>query len=403
VDDKIIAQSIAESIPASEVARKYTEAYFVDADSLGLMRANFYPRATEHIEDIIRLVTKLIEQDKAYVLGGDVYFSVPAFPEYGKLSKQKMDEVQAGSRIEVNEGKKSPLDFALWKQAKEGEPYWESPWGKGRPGWHIECSAMAMSYLGETLDFHGGGSDLIFPHHENEIAQSEAATGKPFVRFWLHNGLLQVKGERMGKSMGNFLMVRELLKTERPATLRYFLLSAAYAHPLDYNEESLNQARAGMEEFNNTLGRIREHLTVKPGGKGDPGTFNALREKIRGSKKDFQEAMDDDLNTPRAFAALFELTAEVKNTLGQKGLQRTESSQKILREAEKLLQELGNILGIVNAPEGVDRAVKELAKKREEARSRKDWAQADQVRKEIEEKGYVLEDSATGPVIIKKY
>ncbi len=403
VDDKIIEQAKAENIPASEVAKKYAEAYFLDADALGLMRANFYPRATDHIGQIIQLVERLIKNGKAYVAGGDVYFEVGQFKEYGKLSKQQVAELQSGARIEVNEQKKNPLDFTLWKQAKEGEPSWDSPWGKGRPGWHIECSAMSTCYLGETFDIHAGGNDLIFPHHENEIAQSEGATGKPFARYWLHNGLLQVKGERMGKSMGNFLTVRELLKTHRPATLRYFLLSGHYRGPLEYTEESLAQARAGIEEFSNTLARMRDHLRSKPSSRGNITELNNLREKNFKSKKDFQTAMDDDLNTPRAFAVVFELLSEIKSTLARKGFQRTEASQKVMRDAEKVLVDLGTILGVVQAQGSLEDEVKDMARRRDEARANRDWPQADRLRNQIQSKGYKVEDSPNGTIVIKNF
>jgi cysteinyl-tRNA synthetase len=403
IEDKIIDQALREGIPAIEVSRKYSQAYFRDSDALGIMRANIYPRATDHIEQIIELIQRLIETGKAYALDGDVYYEVAKFPEYGKLSRQQLEELSLGARIEVNGRKKNPVDFALWKSAKPGEPSWESPWGPGRPGWHIECSAMAMNYLGETIDIHGGGCDLVFPHHENEIAQSEGATGKPFALFWIHNGLLQVRGERMGKSMGNFLLVRELLKQHRSATLRHFLLSAHYRNPLDYTEDSLNQSKAAMEEFNNTLTRIKEHVNHKVYTKGDPSTFNTLRETVRKTRKDFIENMDDDLNTPKAFATVFQLVNEVKNFLGQKEAPRNESSQKLLREAEKVLLEMGGVLGILSTHEEVDPAVKALVKKREEARTKRDWAAADKIRQELHVRGYRVEDSPIGSVLIKNY
>lgn len=292
IDDKMINRANEMGITVAELAEKYIAEYYADADALGIRRATVNPRATHEIPAIIDIIEKLIEKGHAYEADGDVYFSVPSFPEYGKLSKQSLEELNAGARIEVDERKKSPLDFALWKAAKPGEPFWESPWGKGRPGWHIECSAMSTKYLGKTIDIHGGGSDLIFPHHENEIAQSECANDAQFVKYWLHNAYLLIDKEKMSKSLGNFLTVRDAREKISPLVLRFFLMSVHYRSPLNFSQEGLDHAKAALERLNNCRTDMLFALDNRPAGEADA----ALREAVKTAQEGFTESMDDDLH-----------------------------------------------------------------------------------------------------------
>ncbi|RQD72818.1 MAG: cysteine--tRNA ligase [Candidatus Syntrophonatronum acetioxidans] len=392
IEDKMIKRAQEMGITMEELAEKYIEAYLEDADALGIRRADVHPRATEHIPEIIEIIQKLMEKDLAYEVEGDVYFDTGNFPEYGRLSYQDMEELESGSRVEVDERKKSPMDFALWKKAKEGEPSWDSPWGPGRPGWHIECSAMSMKYLGETLDIHAGGPDLTFPHHENEIAQSEGATGKQFVRYWMHVGYLNIDKQKMSKSLGNILTVREIRKNVDPQVVRFFMLSAHYRSPINFSFELLDQAKGGLERLNTliyTLLDLKEKAQEKPEEDRD----KEMREAVTKYRQKFEESMDDDFNTADALAALFELARET-NIYVKEG----KNNLKVIEEILDTYREVGDILGLFAnlEKEELDVEIEELIQKRQEARKVKDFATADSIRDQLLERGIILEDTPQG-------
>jgi cysteinyl-tRNA synthetase len=413
VDDKIINRAQQEGVGTEEIAARYIKEFYVDMGALGMLSPTVEPKATEHIPEMIALVQRLIEKGHAYQVEGDVYYAVASFPGYGKLSKRSLDEMQAGARVEVDERKRNPLDFALWKAAKPGEPSWDSPWGKGRPGWHIECSAMSQKYLGDTLDIHGGGKDLIFPHHENEIAQAEgAATGRPFVRFWLHNGFVNIAKEKMSKSLGNFLTIKEILKTYHPEVVRLFLLSRHYRSPIDYSTESMREARQNLERFYQTLAGIDEVLTK--GGEKVAGKKRSSPKETTAHKRakafiqSFEEAMDDDFNTAAALAPLFELSHDLNRILQDPSVQRTE----VLRKGQEAFALAGKVLGIFQQDPSVflekerqrkalglaitPEEIEALITERNEARSKKNWARADEIRDLLASQGIVLEDGPQG-------
>lgn len=380
VDDKIIARANELGVPPKELAEKFIAEYFSDMDALNIKRADLYPKATEEIPDIIEVVKELIARGHAYESGGNVYFRVRSFPEYGKLSHRSIEEMLAGARVEVGEGKQDPLDFALWKKSKPGEPWWESPWGRGRPGWHIECSVMSLKYLGETLDIHGGGQDLIFPHHENEIAQSECFTGKsPFVRYWLHNGLMQLGEEKMSKSTGRLVTIKEVLRKYSPDALRIFVLGSHYRSPLSYSEENLKSAERAAE-------RLRHAL--KPGWGELPAEI-AMEEY----RRRFFEAMDDDFNSARALAALFDLAREI-NRERERGAD--------ISEAQHQLRELARVLGLTlerRPMEDLSPAIpfiELLISVRNDLRAAKNFPLADKIRSRLRELGIRLEDTPKG-------
>jgi cysteinyl-tRNA synthetase len=405
IDDKIINRALQEGIPWDAVAKKYTDEYYTDMDRLGVGRADIEPKATEYIKEIIAIVQKLIRNGFAYEVGGSVYYSVDAFPEYGKLSKRDKDEMIAGARIEVDERKKNPLDFALWKKSKQGEPSWESPWGQGRPGWHIECTAMSIQHLGESFDIHGGGADLLFPHHENEIAQSEAATGKPFVKYWVHNGFITIDKEKMSKSLGNFFTIREVLDKFDPEVVRFFLLSTHYRSPIEFSDALLNEAEASLDKYYTTIMRIQDFIE-KPAIDSEALTKagELFSELLSSYLRKFEQAMDDDFNTALAIGHIFELIRELNRFLdtGPSGLKANE----IILAAQKRLQETGAILHLFGRTpaawyaslmkvKGIGLSVDEIHQRiteRREARLRKDWQSADAIRQEIELKGIILED-----------
>jgi len=410
IDDKIINRAQKEGIPWDAVAKKYTDEYYTDMDRLGVGRADVEPKATEHIGEIIAIVQKLIEKGFAYEADGSVYYSVDAFPAYGKLSKRDKDEMIAGARIEVDERKKNPLDFALWKKSKEGEPFWESPWGEGRPGWHIECTAMSMKHLGESFDIHGGGADLLFPHHENEIAQSEAASGKPFVKYWVHNGFITIDKEKMSKSLGNFFTIREVLDRFDPEVVRFFLLSTHYRSPIEFSDLLLQEAEASIDKYYTTIMRIQDFVEKKTDGKEALSKAGELFSALLASffTGNFQEAMDDDFNTALAIGHIFELVRELNRFLDSKpsSLQDRQlvlSAQERLAEAGEILHLFGRTplewyasLMKVKSIALSETEIHQKIKERQDARLRKDWQLADTIRRELEEKGIILEDKKDG-------
>jgi cysteinyl-tRNA synthetase len=399
VDDKIIRRAREEGVPPRELAERYIEEYRKDMAALGVSEADVEPKATDHIPQMVGLIERLVAKEIAYQVGGDVYFEVKRFPRYGRLSGANAEELQAGARVEVDERKRDPLDFALWKASKEGEPAWPSPWGAGRPGWHIECSAMAMHYLGESFDVHGGGEDLVFPHHENEIAQSEAATGRPFVRYWIHNGFVNLGAEKMSKSLGNILTVKDLVRRHDPEALRLYLLGAHYRNPLDFASERVGEAARALERFRNLLEEA-DRLAVK--GAPVPGADQGLLEEVGAARRRFEEVMDDDFNTAQAVAVLFDL-AHLLQISRQKVLHGQVAVGPFLLGVGELVA-LGRVLGLF---EGVSRPtqlkdpalrakIEALVKTRGEARARQDWAAADRLREEIARLGVILEDGPGG-------
>ena len=392
IDDKMIQRAREEGCTVAELAERFIDAYEADAAGLLIQQADLRPRATEHIGPIIELIRRLEERGLAYQSGGDVYFSAGGFPGYGSLSQQAPEDLLAGARVEPGEQKKEPLDFALWKEKKEGEPFWDSPWGPGRPGWHIECSSMAMHYLGETIDLHAGGADLIFPHHENETAQSSGATGKPFARYWLHAGYLNIEDKKMSKSLGNVLTVHRLLEQYSPLDLRFFILAAHYRSPLNFSEQLIEQARAGrkrLQEFVNNL-----HLALPGAGVESGDLEEELRTGLDAARKGFVQAMDDDFNTAGAIAAFFEL-ARQGNVYLKKGYPY---NRELLEQVLDFYREVNDIFEILelSPPRSPDEEVRRMIALRDEARQRKDWATADRIRDQLLEQGVVLEDTPQG-------
>jgi len=403
IDDKIINRAREEGADPLALAQKYIKEYFRDADALQVRRANVHPQVSHHLPEIINMIEILIARGHAYVVDGDVYFDVRSFPDYGKLSGRSLDDLQAGARVEVDARKVDPLDFALWKGAKPGEPAWDSPWGPGRPGWHIECSAMSQKYLGLNFDIHGGGYDLVFPHHENEIAQSEAANGEPFARYWMHNGFITINQEKMSKSAGNFFILREILAKYPPDVVRFYLLSTHYRSPLDFDDEKLAASARGLERLKNTLRLLEEALsrpvTAEGAGTGD------LAEAAGKAVRDFEAAMDDDFNTALAVAALFDLCREVNCFLARSAGSYTPEAMAALRDARQVLFRLGgDVLGVLfpytGETEGDSRLVEELVQLvinlRQQARQQKNWAMADHLRDELKKIGIALEDTPQG-------
>ena len=394
IDDKLIRRAAEENTTVPELAEKYIKEYYTDADALGIERATSNPRATEHIAQIIALVKTLIEKGHAYATGdGDVYFSVRSFKDYGKLSGQPIEDLESGARIEPGEKKRDPLDFALWKGAKPGEPAWETPWGMGRPGWHIECSAMSMELLGPTFDIHAGGQDLVFPHHENEIAQSEAATGKPFARYWMHNGYINVNNQKMSKSLGNFLLVRDIAKEFDLEAVRLFLLSAQYRNPVNFSRELVEQSAAGLARIRTA----RQRLKDAPVSSYPTGTDASFRKKIDSQREAFHAAMDDDLNTADAIGCLFDYARAV-NTFVSKP-----RGKAALDAAAELFDSMVSVLGILQheEEEKLPQEALDLLDERIEARKAKDWARADEIRNALTAMGYAVEDGKDGAKLKK--
>lgn len=392
IDDKMIKRAHEENITVKELGDRFIQEYFTDADALGIQRADIHPRATEHIDDIIDIISTLIDKGYAYEVEGDVYFAARKFEGYGKLSHQNIDELNAGARIELGEKKRDPMDFALWKAQKPGEPAWDCPWGKGRPGWHIECSVMSMKYLGETIDIHGGGPDLVFPHHENEIAQSEAATGKPFSRFFMHVGYLNINNQKMSKSLGNFFTVRDILKKYEPEVLRFFMLSSHYRSPINFSQDMMEQAKSSLERLYNALYNM-EHLEKIAPDNPLTDEENKYLAKLQEHKDKFINVMDDDFNTADGISVLFDIVREYNLSV------KESSSRKLIVDTKAMLLTLGDILGFFQKFEEkplLDEEIEQKIKEREDARKAKNYKLADEIRDELKDQGIILEDTPSG-------
>ncbi len=396
VDDKIIKRANEENSTFEEISQKYIEEFWTDAHGLNFKDATVHPKATENIDEIINIIKSLEEKGYAYAVDGDVYYRTLKFDGYGKLSHQPIDDLQSGARIAVGEKKEDPLDFALWKAAKEGEPYWDSPWGKGRPGWHIECSAMNKRYLGNTIDIHCGGQDLIFPHHENEIAQSEAANGCMFSKYWMHNGYINVDNVKMSKSLGNFKTVREIADVYGYEVIRYFLISSHYRSPINYNLEIIEQCKSALERLYN----CRESLdfAVK-NAKCDIADDEEILALIDSRKEQFINSMDDDLNTADGLAAVFDLVSDINTKIINK-----EVSKNVCEKAAAMFDELTGVLGLVynRKSNDIDADIEKLIEERQQARANKDWATADKIRDELKAQGITLKDTPQGVTWIKE-
>lgn len=389
VDDKIIKRANEEGITFEEVSKKYIEEFWTDAHGLNVKEATVHPKATENIDEIIDIIKSLEEKGYAYAVDGDVYFRTLKFKEYGKLSHQPIEDLQSGARIAVGEKKEDPLDFALWKAAKEGEPYWESPWGKGRPGWHIECSAMNRRYLGKTIDIHCGGKDLVFPHHENEIAQSECANGCTFSKYWMHNGYINVDNVKMSKSLGNFKTVREIADAYGYEVIRYFLISSHYRSPINYNLDIIEQCKSALDR----LYTCRESLDFALRNAEDIDDDTELINQLNSRREQFITAMDDDLNTADGISAVFELVKDINTKILDKPV-----SKNVCETAAKLFDELCDVLGILynRQSNDLDAEIEELIAQRQEARVNKDWATADKIRDDLKARGIILKDTPQG-------
>ena len=396
VDDKIINRAKDEGVSALEISERYIKEYFDDADALNVRRADVHPKVSEHIDEIENFVDTLVGKGFAYEADGDVYFSTRKFPEYGKLSGQNIEDLEAGARIAVGEVKEDPIDFALWKARKtEDEIAWESPWGMGRPGWHIECSAMARRHLGATIDIHGGGEDLQFPHHENEIAQSECCNGVTFANYWMHNGFINIGGSKMSKSAGNFFTVRDIRQKYTGEEIRFLLLSGQYRGPIEFSEEMMQQSRSSFNRIKNCLDDIEFMIKT-----GTDGELSAEEEKsiasFDGFRQEFIKAMDDDLNTADGISAVFELVTEINTML------RGGTSKAYAKAALEIFNELTGVLGIIKAKEtSIDADIEALVEERQQARKNKDFARADEIRDELKARGYTLKDTPQGVQIIK--
>ncbi len=402
IDDKIINRSNERGVNWKALAEQYIDEFYVDMDKLGLLRPSFEPRATDHIAEIIDLVRRLEEKGMAYAVDGDVYYRLQRFKSYGKLSGKNIDDLLSGARVEIDDRKESPLDFALWKKSKAGEPSWESPWGAGRPGWHIECSAMSQKFLGDTFDIHGGGKDLIFPHHENEIAQSEGASGKPLANFWIHNGFVNIDQEKMSKSLGNFLTIRELLEDCHPEVLRFFVVSSHYRSPIDFSAENVAVAAAGLERLYQSLGRLLQTAA------GCEASTSSMDDKIESWRQEFIRVMDDDFNSAAACAVLFDVSKEVNRWLDT-GTAAAPDMPEAAGRIAQFMREVGATLGLLQEePQsflqrgGSDddeldtAAIEILIGERNAARQERNWAEADRIRDLLDEKGITLKDSADG-------
>lgn len=391
IDDKIIKKTIEENSDYKTVSEKYIKEFWTDAKGLNFREATVHPKATENIDEIINIISTLVEKGYAYpVENGDVYFSPKKFSEYGKLSHQPLEDLEAGARINIGELKREPMDFALWKGAKPGEPYWDSPWGKGRPGWHIECSAMVHRFLGNTIDIHCGGQDLIFPHHENEIAQSECCNGVPFAHYWMHNGYINVDNVKMSKSLGNFFTVRDVAEKYGYEPIRYLMISSQYRSPINYSVDIIEQCKASLQR----LYTCRDSLdfALKNATDAVPENAEEIKNQLSSRREQFIEAMDDDLNTADGIAAVFELVKDINvNVINSQ-------SAELIKFATSLFDELTNVLGLVynRDTDNLDEEVEKLIEARQNARKEKNWAEADRIRDELKAQGIVLEDTPQG-------
>ncbi|WP_027626547.1 cysteine--tRNA ligase [Clostridium lundense] len=391
IDDKMIKKANEEGITVKELGDRFIDEYYKDADALNIERATVNPRATEFIDEIVQFVKDLIDKGYAYEVDGDVYFETKKFDEYGKLSGQNLEDLQAGARINVDERKKDPMDFAIWKKQKPGEPAWESPWGMGRPGWHIECSCMAYKLLGETIDIHAGGYDLIFPHHENEIAQSECRTGKTFAKYWMHSAFLNVNNEKMSKSLNNFFTARDILAKYAPDVVRLFMLSGHYRTQLNFSEDLLESTKAGLERIYNAIGNLENLLdeikeeNLKENEKDYVKHIDEYRDK-------YIEKMDDDFNTADAIAVIFDMVRDINTNI------TIDSSKELVKYSLDLIRELGNPLGILqnSVKENLDEEMEKIIEQRQQARKEKNWALADKIRDDLKDRGIVLEDTPQG-------
>ncbi len=394
VDDKIINRARETGDDPLALADQFERVFHEDMEALNVLRVGAYPRVTDHIPEIIRIVQTLIEKGYAYRVDGDVYFDTTRVEDYGRLSHQSIEDIRAGARVEVDERKRNPADFALWKSAKEGEPSWESPWGRGRPGWHIECTAMSVKYLGEQFDIHGGARDLIFPHHENEIVQSEAYTGKrPFVRFWLHTGFLTINGEKMSKSLGNIIAIQDLLKRHEADAFRLFILSTHYRSPIDFTEETLEGSERSLRRINDMVDELRKRIEETEGIPEARGDEGILDKEVDDAKRRFIKAMDEDFNTPKALASFYDLIRIGNKALSQNAGHLTLT--RILEAITELSQVLG-ILGKERKRRPLPKEVEELIAERDRARKEKDWKRADEIRNRLRDVGIILEDYPEG-------
>lgn len=388
IDDKMIKRANAEGTTVKELGERFIKEYFEDAKALGIREATVHPKATENIDAIIDIVKNLEEQGYAYNVDGDVYFAAKKFDEYGKLSKQPLEDLEAGARIDVTEAKRDAMDFALWKKQKEGEPAWESPWGMGRPGWHIECSAMVNKYLGPTIDIHSGGQDLIFPHHENEIAQSECANHAPFANYWMHNGYINIDNKKMSKSLGNFFTVRDIREKYDSEVIRFFMLSAHYRNPINFSEELMQQAKSAVERVYTCIENLEFLMQNAPGGTLD----EAIKAKLNEYKQKYINAMDDDLNTAGAIGEIFEVVYLANTAIDES------STKESITAVLDGIRELGSVMGLFGKKEdkSLDAEVEALIEERAKARAEKNWAKADEIRDKLAEMNIVLKDTPQG-------
>jgi len=415
IDDKIIARAQKEGLEPHTLAESYIEEFGEDMKALGVLPPDVEPRATDHIPDILILIRKLLDQGAAYVVDGDVFFAVEKFKSYGILSNRSLEEMQAGARIEVDPRKHHPMDFALWKKGKSGDPVWESPWGPGRPGWHIECSAMSSRYLGETFDLHGGGKDLIFPHHENELAQSMAISGKPLARYWVHNGFVTIQGEKMSKSLGNFLTIREMVRRFHPEAIRLFLLSCHYRSPLDYTDQAMQDAQGGLQRLYSLLLDL-QNPKARPQSKGGekvrPEQVREAEEAVKNFREKCEEALEDDFNTAQAIGYFFDLAKQLNRLMDRLKAQEMDLLAHPFQLAVQSLRQYGEILGILTLPpesyfsqekgrllakKGLSpERVENLILERNQARQEKDWSRADALRDQLKEMAVILKDTPRG-------
>ncbi len=415
IDDKIIVRAQKEGVTFSEIAERFIELHNEDMAALGVDTPTITPRATDHMDEMIHFINVLMEKGFAYAIDGDVYFAVNSFQQYGGLSGRILDDMQAGARVDINDRKKNPMDFALWKASKDGEPFWESPWGKGRPGWHIECSAMSRRYLGDTFDIHGGGEDLIFPHHENEIAQSQAASGKPLANYWMHNGFVKVNSEKMSKSLGNIFPIRDILKNYHPEVLRLFMLQSHYRSPVDYSTDSLNEARSGLIRCYTTMQQIKEIVGMSVNSAKFPANDASAKKqedyikRLNDFSEKFDAALDDDFNTAQGLGHVFEVVRLINNFIAAEKKLIASGKSVVLQEAQKAFEHFGAVLGVFqDDPDHFFLADKEmesrkraldigeiesLIKERQEARIARDWALADEIRSKLASLNIVLKDS----------